>query len=235
VTGDVYVDHPSFGMALIGRLWETKGFRVGILAQPDWTSVMAFREFGRPNLFFGVTGGNMDSMVNRYAADRRTRSDDAYTPNGAPNRRPDRCVLVHSHRCREAYKDVPIVLGGIKASLCGVAHYDYWSDKVRRSVLVDAKADLLVYGDSERQVVEIAHCLAARQQIGELTDIYSAPPSSDSSWRKDGRKSTRATSTARLPEHAPRTPIKLSHPGVSPPKAARSSVSNLGHAATRKW
>ncbi|CAI8858317.1 YgiQ family radical SAM protein [Methylocaldum szegediense] len=171
VTGDAYVDHPSFGMAIIGRLLEAQGFRVGIIAQPDWTSADDFRKLGKPNLFFGITGGNMDSMVNRYTSDRRIRSNDAYTPDGAPNRRPDRCVTVYSHRCREAFKDVPIVLGGIEASLRRIAHYDYWSDTVRRSVLLDSKADLLVYGNGERQVVEIAHRLAAGESIDQLTDI----------------------------------------------------------------
>jgi uncharacterized radical SAM protein YgiQ len=171
VTGDAYIDHPSFGMALIGRLLEAQGFRVGILAQPDWNSADDFRRLGRPNLFFGVTGGNMDSMVNRYTSDRRIRSNDAYTPDGAADKRPDRCVLVYSQRCREAYRDAPIVLGGIEASLRRIAHYDYWSDKVRRSVLVDSKADLLVYGNGERQVVEIAHRLASGEAIGDLMDI----------------------------------------------------------------
>ena len=171
VTGDAYVDHPSFGMALVGRLLEAQGFRVGILSQPDWNRVGDFRRLGRPNLFFGVTGGNMDSMVNRYTSDRRIRSNDAYTPDGVADKRPDRCVLVYSQRCREAYKEAPIVLGGIEASLRRIAHYDYWSDKVRRSVLVDAKADLLVYGNGERQVVEIAHRVAAGEPIEQLTDI----------------------------------------------------------------
>ncbi len=171
VTGDAYVDHPSFGMAIIGRLLEAQGFRVGILAQPDWLSADGFKRLGKPNLFFGVTGGNMDSMVNRYTSDRKIRSNDAYTPGGEPHRRPDRCVTVYAQRCREAYKDVPIVLGGIEASLRRIAHYDYWSDTVRRSVLMDAKADLLVYGNGERQVVEIAHRLAAGEPIGRLTDI----------------------------------------------------------------
>ncbi|MBS1212675.1 MAG: radical family protein, partial [Proteobacteria bacterium] len=171
VTGDAYVDHPSFGMALVGRLLEAQGFRVGIIAQPDWNNATDFQKLGRPNLFFGVTGGNMDSMVNRYTSDRRIRSNDAYTPGGEADKRPDRCVLVYSQRCREAYRDVPIVLGGIEASLRRIAHYDYWSDKVRRSVLVDSKADLLVYGNGERQVVEIAHRLAAGEPIEALTDI----------------------------------------------------------------
>jgi len=171
VTGDAYVDHPSFGMALIGRLLEAQGFRVGILAQPAWHSAEDFQGLGRPNLFFGVTGGNMDSMVNRYTSDRRIRSNDAYTPGGEADKRPDRCVLVYAQRCREAYRDVPIILGGIEASLRRIAHYDYWSDKVRRSVLVDGKADLLVYGNGERQVVEIAHRLAKGESVEALTDI----------------------------------------------------------------
>jgi len=171
VTGDAYVDHPSFGMAIIGRALEAQGFRVGIIAQPDWTSVDAFRVLGRPKLFFGVTAGNMDSMVNRYTADRRIRSDDAYTPNGEGGRRPDRSVVVYAQRVREAYKDVPVIIGGIEASLRRIAHYDYWSDNVRRSVLLDAKADLLVYGNAERQIVEIAHRLAAREPVSALTDI----------------------------------------------------------------
>jgi uncharacterized radical SAM protein YgiQ len=171
VTGDAYVDHPSFGMALIGRLLEAQGFRVGIIAQPDWNSAADFQKMGRPQLFFGVTGGNMDSMVNRYTSDRRIRSNDAYTPDGAADKRPDRCVLLYSQRCREAYRDVPIILGGIEASLRRIAHYDYWSDKVRRSIVLDAKADLLVFGNGERQIVEIAHRLAAGVPISELTHI----------------------------------------------------------------
>ena len=171
VTGDAYIDHPSFGMALIGRLLEAQGFRVGIIAQPDWSRVDDFRRLGRPNLFFGVTGGNMDSMVNRYTADRKIRSNDAYTPDGEAGKRPDRAVNVYSHRCREAFKDVPIIIGGIEASLRRIAHYDYWSDKVRRSVLLDAKADLLVYGNAERQIVEIAHRLAAGEAIAGLSHI----------------------------------------------------------------
>ncbi|POZ51834.1 YgiQ family radical SAM protein [Methylovulum psychrotolerans] len=171
VTGDAYIDHPSFGMALIGRLLESHGFRVGILSQPDWTSAADFKALGRPNLFFGVTGGNMDSMVNRYTSDKKIRSNDAYTPDGAAGKRPDRAVNVYSHRCREAFKDVPIIIGGIEASLRRIAHYDYWSDTVRKSVLLDAKADLLVYGNAERQVVEIAHRLANGEAIGDLVGI----------------------------------------------------------------
>ncbi len=171
VTGDAYVDHPSFGMAVIGRVLEAQGFRVGILAQPDWRSVADFQSLGRPTLFFGVTGGNMDSMVNRYTSDRRIRSNDAYTPEGAAGKRPDRAVIVYSQRCREAFADVPLIVGGIEASLRRIAHYDYWSEKVRRSVLLDSKADLLVYGNAERQIVEIAHRLARREPISSMRDI----------------------------------------------------------------
>src|ERR1700675_392591 len=175
VTGDAYVDHPSFGMAIIGRLLESHGFRVGIIAQPDWQSAEPFGALGRPALFFGVTGGNMDSMVNRYTADRRLRQNDSYTPGGEGGRRPDRSVIVYAQRCREAFRDVPIVLGGIEASLRRIAHYDYWSDKVRRSILADAKADVLLYGNAERAVVEVAHRLAQRgatsAAIASLDDI----------------------------------------------------------------
>ena len=129
-----------------GRLLEAQGFRVGIIAQPEWQNKDAFMQLGKPNLFFGITAGNMDSMINRYTADKKLRHDDAYTPNNEGGKRPDRATLVYSQRCREAYKEVPIVLGGIEASLRRVAHYDYWSDKVRRSVLFDAKADILLFG-----------------------------------------------------------------------------------------
>jgi len=171
VTGDAYVDHPSFGMAIIGRVLEAQGFKVGIIAQPDWRSTRDFEALGEPRLFFGVTGGNMDSMVNRYTSDRRVRSDDAYTPGGLGGRRPDRCVIVYSQRVREAYKTVPIVIGGIEASLRRIAHYDYWSEHVRRSVLVDAKADLLVFGNAERQIGAIARRLDAGEPVGDLTDL----------------------------------------------------------------
>lgn len=171
VTGDAYVDHPSFGMAIIGRLLEAQGFRVGIISQPDWNHLDDFMQLGAPNLFFGVTGGNMDSMVNRYTADRKIRSDDAYSPNGVGGKRPDRSVLVYSHRCRQAYKDVPIVLGGIEASLRRIAHYDYWSDKVRRSILLDAHADILLYGNAERALVELAHRLAQGETIDKIRDL----------------------------------------------------------------
>jgi Fe-S oxidoreductase len=171
ISGDAYVDHPSFGMAIIGRMLEAQGFRVGIIAQPDWSNKEDFMRLGKPNLFFGITAGNMDSMINRYTADRKLRHDDAYTAGNVGGKRPDRATLVYSQRCKEAYKDVPIVLGGIEASLRRIAHYDYWSDTVRRSVLVDSKADMLIYGNGERPLVEVAHRLAAGEKIGDIHDI----------------------------------------------------------------
>ena len=171
VCGDAYVDHPSFGMAVMGRFLESQGFRVGIIAQPDWRSAEAFKALGKPNLFFGVSAGNMDSMINRYTADLKVRNDDAYTPDGAPGKRPDRAVTVYSQRCKEAYKDVPIVLGGIEASLRRIAQYDYWSDEVRRSVLLDSTADILLYGNAERAIAEVAHELALGKSIEDLKDI----------------------------------------------------------------
>ena len=171
VTGDAYVDHPSFGMAVIGRVLEAQGFRVGIIAQPDWQSAEPFKALGKPNLFWGVTGGNMDSMINRYTADRKIRSDDAYTPGDIGGKRPDRAAIVYSQRCREAFKDVPIVLGGIEGSLRRIAHYDYWSDKVRRSMVVDSKCDLLLYGNAERALIEVAHRLARREPVSSITDV----------------------------------------------------------------
>ena len=171
VTGDAYVDHPSFGMAIIGRLLEAQGFRVGIISQPDWQSKDDFMKLGEPNLFFGVAAGNMDSMINRYTADRKVRSDDAYTAGGLAGNRPDRASLVYSQRCKEAYKHVPVVLGGIEASLRRIAHYDYWSDKVRRSILMDATADILLYGNAERAIVEVAQRLARGESIEAITDV----------------------------------------------------------------
>ncbi|MBY6096468.1 YgiQ family radical SAM protein [Ferrimonas balearica] len=171
VTGDAYVDHPSFGMAVIGRMLESQGFRVGIIDQPDWQSKAPFMALGKPNLFFGVTAGNMDSMINHYTADRRLRHDDAYTPDNVHGKRPDRATVVYTQRCKEAYKDVPVILGGIEASLRRIAHYDYWSDKVRRSVLFDAKADMLIFGNAERPLVEVAHRLSQGDDIKSMRDI----------------------------------------------------------------
>jgi len=186
VTGDAYLDHPSFGMALVGRLLEAQGFRVGIISQPDWHSATAFKVLGRPNLFFGVTAGNMDSMVNRYTSDRKIRSDDAYTPHAEPNKRPDRAVIVYSQRCREAYSDSRIVIGSIEASLRRIAHYDYWSDKVRRSILPDSKADMLLFGNAERALVELAHRLAKGIPIAEIRDLRGSAFMAPHTWRPTG-------------------------------------------------
>ena len=212
VTGDAYVDHPSFGMAIVGRLLEAQGFRVGIIAQPDWSGPEPFRALGRPTLFFGVTGGNMDSMVNRYTSDRRLRHDDAYTPNGEGGKRPDRAVLVYSQRVREAYRDVPIVLGGIESSLRRIAHYDYWSDKVRRSILIDAKADILLYGNAERALVEVAHRLAKGEAPSTFDDVrgvalikpgvpegWTVVPADDLDSADDGARKSGEKSVVRLP------------------------------------
>lgn len=171
VTGDAYIDHPSFGMALIGRVLEHQGFRVGIISQPDWHSADAFRALGKPNLYFGVTAGNMDSMVNRYTADRKIRSEDAYTPDGDRSKRPDRALVVYAQRAREAFPDANVVIGSIEASLRRIAHYDYWSDKVRRSVLPDSKADILLFGNAERALIDLTHRLAADEPIKEIRDL----------------------------------------------------------------
>lgn len=169
VTADAYVDHPSFGMAVVGRLLESQGFRVGIIAQPEWDSAEPFKALGKPNLFFGVTGGNMDSLINRYTADLKIRHDDAYTPHAEAGKRPDRSVIVYSQRCREAYYDTPIVIGGIEASLRRIAQYDYWSDAVRRSILIDSNADILLYGNAERALAEVAHQIAEGKTTEELS------------------------------------------------------------------
>lgn len=171
VTGDAYVDHPSFGMAVIGRVLEAQGFRVGIIAQPEWTSAEPFTLLGKPKLYFGVAAGNMDSMINRYTADKKIRHDDAYTPGNIGGKRPDRSVIVYAQRCREAYSDVPVVIGSIEASLRRIAHFDYWSEKVRRSILLDAKANMLLYGNAERAIVELSHRLAKGEAIDDIRDI----------------------------------------------------------------
>ncbi len=212
VTGDAYVDHPSFGMAIIGRLLEAQGFRVGMIAQPDWTSAEPFKALGCPKLFFGITAGNMDSMVNHYTADRRIRRDDHYTAGGLAGRRPDRAVTVYAHRCREAYKDTPIILGGIEASLRRIAQYDHWTEKVRRSVLVDAKADLLIFGNAERALVEVAHLVArgihpsAIDNVRGIAVIRKTPPegwseidASDIDSTEEGARISNQQSYVRLP------------------------------------
>ena len=171
VTGDAYVDHPSFGMAVIGRVLEAQGYRVGILSQPDWRDPDSFKALGKPNLYFGVTAGNMDSMINRYTADRRQRHDDAYTADDVGGKRPDRAVTVYTQKCREAYSDAPVVVGGIEASLRRLAHYDYWSESVKRSVLIDSTADILLYGNAERAMIELTHRMSRGETIRDITDL----------------------------------------------------------------
>src|SRR5882757_6634155 len=168
VTGDAYVDHPSFAMALLGRLLESEGYRVAILSQPDWHDCEAWRTFGRPRLFFAISAGNMASMINHYTANRKVRNDDAYSPGGAIGRRTDRATLAYCQRAREAYKGVSVIAGGVEASLRRIAHYDYWSDKVRRSMLLDCKADLLVFGMGEEAILEIAQRLREGKSVKDL-------------------------------------------------------------------
>jgi len=183
VTGDAYIDHPSFGMALVGRLLESHGFRVGIISQPDWHSVDAFRTLGKPNLYFGITAGNMDSMVNRYTADKKIRSDDAYTPNGEAGKRPDRAVMVYGQKVREAYPGVAVVAGSIEASLRRIAHYDYWSDTVKRSILLDCKADILLFGNAERALLSLTHRMAAGEKVNTIRDLRGSAFIVPSGWR----------------------------------------------------
>ena len=171
VTGDAYVDHPSFAMALLGRVLEAAGFRVAILSQPDWKTVDPFRAFGRPRLFFAVSAGNMDSMLNHYTAQKKPRSDDAYSPGGKAGRRPDRATNVYVQRCREAFKGVPVIAGGVEASLRRFAHYDYWSDTVKPSILATSKADLVVFGMGEAPIISIARRLAAGEPVSALRDL----------------------------------------------------------------
>ncbi|PCJ48470.1 MAG: YgiQ family radical SAM protein [Gammaproteobacteria bacterium] len=171
VCGDAYVDHPSFGMAVIGRLLESQGYRVGLICQPDWRDPEAFKELGRPNLFFGISAGNMDSLINRYTADKRMRHDDSYTAGGEGGKRPDRAVIVYSQKCREAYSDVPLVIGGIEASLRRIAQYDYWSDAIRRSVLIDSGADILLYGNAERALIEVALGYSRSKSVADMQNI----------------------------------------------------------------
>jgi uncharacterized radical SAM protein YgiQ len=218
ISGDAYIDHPSFGVALIGRLLEAQGFRVGIICQPDWHSAEAFRSLGKPNLFFGVTAGNMDSMINRYTADRKPRSDDAYTPNGTPDKRPDRAVSVYAQRCREAYPGIGVLIGSIEASLRRIAHYDYWSDKVRPSVLVNAKADILVFGNAERAMVEIAHRAARGEKLSEIRDVRGTAFMVQHNWRPDAEwqelDSTTVDQPGRIDTH--KNPYQVDEPAARP-------------------
>lgn len=171
VTGDAYIDHPSFAMSILGRTLEAAGFRVGIISQPDWHSCEDWKRFGRPRLFFGISAGNMDSMINHYTANRKVRNDDAYSPGGRIGQRPDRATLSYCHRAREAFKGVPVIAGGVEASLRRLAHYDYWSDKVRKSILFDSKADLVVFGMGENAIVELAQRLDAGETVKDLRDM----------------------------------------------------------------
>src|SRR5574343_948587 len=226
VTGDAYIDHPSFGMALVGRLLEAQGFRVGIISQPDWNSAADFRRLGKPNLFYGVTAGNMDSMINRYTADRKIRSDDAYTPNAEPNKRPDRTVTVYAQRCREAFPGTPVIIGSIEASLRRIAHYDYWSDKVRRSVLPDSKADLLIFGNAERALVEVAHRLAKGESANQIRDVRGTAFMTPPNWLPgDDWQVTDSTQIDRPGRIEPHTdPYAMAEANPSTPKDARSAA-----------
>ena len=234
VTGDAYVDHPSFGMAVIGRVLEAQGFRVGIIAQPDWQSAEAFKALGKPNLFWGVTAGNMDSMINRYTADRKIRSDDAYTPGDVGGKRPDRAAIVYCQRCREAYKDVPIILGGIEGSLRRIAHYDYWSDKVRRSVVVDSKCDLVLYGNAERALVEVAHRIARREPVSQITDVRGTVfvrRDAPEGWVE--MNSTEVDLPGRVEEHvSPYTPIGMTGGTVDMSGKAGWAAANAANSAS---
>ena len=228
VTGDAYIDHPSFGMALVGRLLESQGFRVGVISQPDWTSAEAFRALGRPRLYFGVTAGNMDSMINRYTADRKIRSDDAYTANAEANRRPDRAVVGISQRVREAYPGVNVVIGSIEASLRRIAHYDYWSDKVRRSVLPDSKADILLFGNAERALVALTQRLAAGEPIAQIRDLRGTAFMVKQGWLPGEdwtlQDSTEVDRPGRIDAHP--DPMRWSRRAASPMRmAARRSAS----------
>jgi len=228
VTGDAYIDHPSFGMALVGRLLEAQGFRVGIISQPDWHSAEDFRRLGKPNLFFGVTAGNMDSMVNRYTADKRIRSTDAYTPNAAPDKRPDHAVIVYSQRCREAYPDAPLVIGSIEASLRRIAHYDYWSDTMRRSILPDAKADLLLFGNAERALVELAHRLAKGENIKAIRDLRGTSFMVPHGWRPEGWTEADST-TVDTPGALHPRPDPYSMTQTPPPATAAAPTTHTIH------
>ncbi|MEN3297369.1 MAG: hypothetical protein V7642_6622, partial [Burkholderiales bacterium] len=218
ITGDAYIDHPSFGMALIGRLLEKQGFRIGIISQPDWQSADAFRVLGKPNLYFGVTAGNMDSMINRYTADRKIRSEDAYTANGEPNKRPDRALTVYAHRAREAYPGTNIVIGSIEASLRRIAHYDYWSDKVRHSVMVDSKADILLFGNAERALVELTHRIAAGEPIRSIRDLRGTAFMVPSGWKPADdwteANSTRVDTPGRVDPHPDPYEMKTKEPAA---------------------
>lgn len=259
VTGDAYVDHPSFAMALLGRLLESEGYRVGILSQPDWHSCEPWRTFGRPRVCFAVSAGNMDSMINHYTANRKVRNDDAYSPGGQIGRRPDRATLAYCQRAREAYKGVPVIAGGVEASLRRIAHYDYWSDKVRRSIIMDAKADLLVYGMGERVLVEIVRRLAAGESVEQLRNlrgvayrlgasesppeelIESTPPLAEGKAESRKRKAEQGTSDDDASSPAPRpaslvpTVVLPSYEDVAADKRAFAHMTRMAHLETNPF
>jgi uncharacterized radical SAM protein YgiQ len=201
VTGDAYVDHPSFAMAILGRVLEAKGFRVGLLSQPNWRSCEPWQTFGRPRLFFGISAGNMDSLINHYTANKKVRNDDAYSPGGKIGLRPDRATLPYCQRAREAFPGVPVIAGGVEASLRRLAHYDYWSDTVRRSILLDSKADLVVYGMGEKPIVEIAERLAKGQTIRDLRDLRAVAFPLGASETEDASLDRFGTGVAVLPSY----------------------------------
>ncbi|MGW8256677.1 MAG: YgiQ family radical SAM protein [Thermoguttaceae bacterium] len=258
VTGDAYVDHPSFAMALLGRLLESEGYRVAILSQPDWRNCEAWKTFGRPRLCFAISAGNMDSMINHYTANLKVRNDDAYSPGGAIHLRPDRATAVYCQRAREAYKGVPIIAGGVEASLRRFAHYDYWSDKVRRSIIFDAKADLLVYGMGERPLVQILKRLQAGETVKQLRDIrgtafrLGASEVNSEQWAGDsgqgdcpdfrGRHATRGRKNGTVPfaadnqEESPRDFIVLpSYEAVAGDKKAFAAMTRMIHLETNPY
>jgi uncharacterized radical SAM protein YgiQ len=221
VTGDAYVDHPSFAMAILARTLEAAGFRVGMLAQPDWHSCEPWRTFGRPRLFFAISAGNMDSLINHYTANKKVRNDDAYSPGGRIGLRPDRATLPYCHRAREAYPGVPVIAGGVEASLRRLAHYDYWSDTVRRSILLDCKADLLVYGMGEHPIVEIARRLAAGAAVRDLRNLRGVACVLGA---RETPPPERVQSLAWRPDTGPVGPISPIGPNRPIPTAASAAV-----------
>jgi uncharacterized radical SAM protein YgiQ len=198
VTGDAYVDHPSFAMAILHRILQAAGFRVAMLSQPDWRSVEPWRQFGQPRLFFAVSAGNMDSLINHYTASKKVRNDDAYSPGGRIGLRPDRATLTYSQRCREAFPGVPVIAGGVEASLRRLGHYDYWSDTVRRSILLDSKADLVAYGMGEQLIVEIARRLHAGQSLRDLRGLRSVAYAMGAAESESFRESLNSPSADRV-------------------------------------
>lgn len=232
VTGDAYIDHPSFGMALVGRLLESHGFRVGIISQPDWRSVADFQALGKPNLYFGITAGNMDSMVNRYTADRKIRSDDAYTPNGEAGKRPDRAVMVYGQKVREAYPGVTVVAGSIEASLRRIAHYDYWSDTVKRSILLDCKADILLFGNAERALISLTHRLAAGEKVNTIRDLRGSAFIVPSGWKPSSdwieTHSVKVDTPGKIEEHV--DPYLMT--GTESDKTCATNATNAKETAT---